>query len=159
MRQRDRQPEFSALLQRRPQAWARLEGDDKHPALGGLVRFYTVPLGVLTVAELGGLEERKPDGGAPAFFPEIRKPPAAPLRGRESGAPCASLRLPPLTFVRGYAFSAFLGNSFSVREIIGGELILSKAVERSPCRLPPDRCSVPFPERLFGIASGIIRDR
>lgn len=149
MKKQNIQPDLSALLRRRPQAWARVEGTDKFPALGGLARFYRVPLGVVTVMELGGLPQPDATGAPTLFFPEIM-PEAS---GRE-GSAREPIRLPPLDAVRGYAFSCFLCDGFTLRGILGGELILLRGSPEMSWRGARS-----FSAGALRVASGRIRDR
>ena len=48
---------YVSALQRRPNAWAIVEGGAEYPGISGIVRFYQMRSGVLVAAEVSGLPE------------------------------------------------------------------------------------------------------
>lgn len=137
MNRRNRYTDYSMLLRRRPQAWARVQGSGQYPDIQGNVRFYQTPRGVLVSAEIAGLPA---PGGAcesPVFGFHIhegenctgnRADPFADVRMHYNPYNCPhpyhAGDLPPLFGVNGYAFSVVLTNRFTVEEIIGKTVII-----------------------------------
>lgn len=155
-------PNFTALMSRRPQAWARLMGDKSHPELQGNVRFYENPYGVLVVAEVWGLPSPEPRCESPIFAFHIHeggqcsgneKDPFASARMHYNPAGCPhpyhAGDMPPLFGVNGYAYSAFLTDRFTVKEIIGKTVIIHSS--------PDDFMSQPSGNSGNKIACGEIR--
>ena len=130
-------PNFVALLGRRPQAWAYVQGSHDYPLVRGSLRFYQTAFGVLVVTEIMGL----PDPGdlcmAPVYALHIHEggmctgnstDPYADVgtHYNPNGCPHPYHRgdLPPLFSAGGYAYSVCLTNRFDLDEIIGRAIII-----------------------------------
>lgn len=128
---------FTAVTKLPPDAVALMHGDSAHPDLSGSVRFYQTRAGVLVAAELFGLPFPEGNCMSPAFGFHIHS--GASCTGNENdpfaGAgthynpndclhPYHAGDLPPLFGNRGYAFSMFLTDRFSVKEIIGKTVVI-----------------------------------
>ncbi len=128
---------YVSVLQRRPNAWAIVEGNTEYPGISGIVRFYQMRSGVLVAAEVSGL----PAGTEPCedkvlgfhihrgeqCTGDAADPFAAALGHYDpDGCPHPEHAgdMPPLFSNRGYAFQVFLTDRFSVREIVGRTVII-----------------------------------
>ncbi len=106
-------PNFGVLLNRRPQAWARLRGGERYPQIRGNVRFYQTRWGVLVVAEVQNL----PLGGSSVFgfcFGDDGQGAAEQTEGL----------FPPLLGANGYAYGAFLTDGFRLEEAVMRTVVL-----------------------------------
>lgn len=134
---RNRPFNYTSLLQQRPQAWAMVQGSRDYPGIQGNVRFYQTPRGVLVSAEFVGLPNPSEICRSPVFGFHIhegdsctgtREDPFADVRMHYNPYNCPHPYhvgdLPPLFGVNGYAFSVFLTNRFTVREIVGKTVIV-----------------------------------
>ena len=128
---------MSALLRRRPQAWAKMEGRSTDADIQGIVRFYQTAYGVLVVAEIKGLPKSEDPCESPIFGFHIHEgitctgsvnDPFANTGNHYNPYDCShpyhSGDLPPLFGSNGYAFSAFLTDRFTVNELIGKTVII-----------------------------------
>lgn len=128
---------FTAVTKLPPDATALMHGDSTHPELSGTVRFYQTRAGVLVAAELFGLPFSDGVCMSPVFGFHIHS--GAACSGIESDPfadtgthynpndcphPYHAGDLPPLFGNHGYAFSMFLIDRFSVKEIIGKTIIV-----------------------------------
>lgn len=152
---------FTAFLRQRPRAWASLTGSPSHPTLRGSVRFYETPYGTLVVAEVMGL----PTGTGcrqPIFGFHIHEggqcrgngeDPFAAAKTHYNPAGCPhpyhAGDMPPLLGANGYAYSAFLTDRFSVKEILGKTVIVHGS--------PDDFTTQPSGNAGVKIACGEIR--
>ena len=153
---------YVSALQRRPNAWAIMEGSAEYPGISGIVRFYQTRSGVLVAAEVSGLPAgAEPCGDKVLGFHihsgkqctgDAADPFAAALGHYDpDGCPHPEHAgdLPPLFSNRGYAFAVFLTDRFSVREIVGRTVIIHSA--------PDDFTSQPSGKAGTKIACGRIR--
>lgn len=128
---------FPSLLKRKPQAYAVITGNDRHPTVHGTVRFYQTPYGVLVAAEFTGLPSTTGECASPVFGLHIHSgssctgttaEPFADTRSRcdPNGCPHPyhAGDLPPLFGASGRAFAAFLTDRFSLQQIIGRTVIV-----------------------------------
>ncbi|MBQ9131897.1 MAG: superoxide dismutase family protein [Clostridia bacterium] len=133
-------PNFGALLNRRPQASAVLEGSGAYPNLVGRVRFWQTVYGALVVAEMMGLPDAGEPCSAPIFGLHIHEGEQCDDTGKGtfSGAgghynpegcphPYHAGDLPPIFSSGGYAFSMFLTDRFTVNEVVGRTVILHRS--------------------------------
>ncbi len=130
------QRDFFGLWGRRPQAIAMIKGSEEYSGISGTVRFYSTHLGVLVIADVGGLpggsgcEER-------IFGFHIHEGESCSGNGADPFAntlshydthdcphPYHAGDLPPLFSAGGYAFSAFLSDRFSIEEIVGKTVVI-----------------------------------
>lgn len=135
-------PNFTTLLWQRPQAWARVLGNGKNLNISGYVRFYQTAYGVVVAAQISGLPDPKGACESPIFGFHIHE------GGRCTGSatdPFMNVRthynpndcphpyhagdLPPLFGANGHAFSVFLTDRFTVKEIIGRTVIIHSSVD------------------------------
>lgn len=128
---------YVSVLQRRPNAWAIMEGNTVYPGISGIVRFYQMRSGVLVAAEVSGL----PAGTEPCKDKVLgfhihsgeqctgdAADPFAVALGHYDPDGCPHPEhagdMPPLFSNRGYAFQVFLTDRFSLREIVGRTVII-----------------------------------
>lgn len=153
--------DFLSVFRQRPHAVATVGGNDA--AIRGTVRFYQTRTGVWVVSSFAGLPAAPgPCGGAVLGF-HIHGGTACSPRGDDpfGGAmthynpgdcphPFHAGDMPPLFVNRnGTAFSAFLTDRFTVREILGKTVIVHSA--------PDDFTTQPAGMSGQKIACGIIR--
>ncbi len=126
---------FSRLLeQNRPQAVAWVRGNEAHPQISGLVKFYaTQQGGVLVEAEIFGLPDLDTryssdfyafhiheDGNCSDHFDMT----GGHYNPTDQPHPYHAGDLPPLMGNQGYAWSVFYDKRFTVPEIIGKSVII-----------------------------------
>ncbi len=151
-----------SLLRGSPQAAASVSGDESHPGLSGLVRFYQTRAGVVVLAEISEL----PHSGLPCedriFGFHIhqgtdcggdRDDPFANAMSHYDPYGCVHPHhagdLPPLFGNDGFALSLFLTRHFSVDEVIGKTVIIHDK--------PDDFTTQPSGGSGTKIACGVIR--
>ncbi len=130
-------PNFAMLFPQRPQAFARIKGNGKNLDVIGMVRFYQTAYGVFVIAEIKGLSDPKGGCESPVFGFHIHEgcrctgnatDAFANAKNHYNPDNCPHPRhagdLPPLFGANGYAFSAFLTNRFTVKEIVGRTVIV-----------------------------------
>ena len=153
---------FLSVLGRRPQAVASIKGSEKYPTLNGVVRFYQTKSGVIVLAEISGLPKSENKCKQPIFAFHIHS--GDSCSGNETDVFADALShynpnncphpyhagdMPPLFGVNGHAFSMFLTDRFSVREIIGKTVIIHSG--------PDDFSSQPAGNSGIKIACGVIK--
>lgn len=147
-----------SCLQKRPAAYARINGSRYYPDISGIVRFYQNKDGVLLVADVHGL----PDTPESVFAFHIHEgsqctgnaqDPFADAGGHFNPGrvphPQHAGDLPPLFGNGGYAFLAFLTSRFSVNEIINRTIVIHA--------MPDDFTTQPSGNSGEKIACGQIR--
>ena len=130
-------PNFSALLGRRPHAWANIQGSEAYPTVQGTVKLYQTVYGVIVVTEVMGLPEPADPCMAPVYAMHIHGggsctgTPTAPFADvgthyNPDGCPHPyhAGDLPPLFLANGHAFSVCLTDRFTVEEILGRAVII-----------------------------------
>lgn len=133
----NRYPNLRELWSRSPNAWAQLHGSGDGYSITGNVKFYTVPNGVIVVAEIAGLPHSSQKCSNRIFGFHIHEgelctgnaaDPYSNAGGHYNPDGCPhpyhAGDLPPLFGNKGIAFSAFLTNRFTTKEIIGKTLII-----------------------------------
>lgn len=153
---------FLSVTRRKPQAIAIIKGSDKYPSLSGFVRFYQTNYGVIVLAEISGLPKPEKDCKQPIFAFHIHS--GSSCTGDANDAFAAAMShynpggcqhpyhagdLPPLFGANGRAFSMFLTDRFSVKEIVGKTVIIHSG--------PDDFSSQPAGNSGNKIACGVIR--
>lgn len=154
-------PNFQALLGRRPQAWAIVQGGNGHPAIRGFLRFYQTAFGVLVVTEMMGLPHTDDPCIAPVYALHIHEGEACSgtptdhfsdvgMHYNPDGCPHPyhAGDLPPLFSAGGYAYSVCLTDRFTTDEIMGRTVILHAA--------PDDFTTQPSGNPGKKIACGVI---
>ena len=113
----------------RPDAIARIAGNNHAPCLYGSIKFYQVGRNVLIVADVCGLP--KSDTGLFALYVHEREDRVAELEDAEGHyAPDNMLQpnnsgdLPPLLSCSGSAFFAVLTNRFRIAEVMGKNVVI-----------------------------------
>lgn len=132
----------SKYLNGRPQAWASLKGSESYPTIRGTVRFFQTPIGVLVSTELTGLPDPAELCNSPIFAFHIHSGSACTGNTDDPFADAGSHYnpddcphpyhagdLPPLFGAQGEAFSAFLTDRITVREILGKTVILHAGLD------------------------------
>lgn len=130
-------PDFSALLRRRPAAYAQVHGSASYPDIQGTVRFYGTRYGVIVAAQISGLPSPRDICKSPIFGFHIHEggscsgteaDPFAGAKGHYNPHSCPhpyhAGDMPPLFGADGRAFLMFLSDRFSVREIVGRTVII-----------------------------------
>lgn len=130
-------PNFSSVLNRRPQAIARVRGSGRYPSIYGTVRFYQTNYGVVVFTQIGGLPNPVEKCESPIFAFHIHG--GTTCTGDSSDPfsmagthydpytcphPYHAGDLPPLFGANGFAYSAFLTDRFSAAEIIGKTVVI-----------------------------------
>lgn len=126
-----------AVLRTRPQAVAVLRGSEQYIGVYGNVRFYRVGAGVIIVTQVTGLPSYDDRCKSPVFGFHIHEgeqctgninDPFADVGSHynpyECPHPYHAGDMPPLFGAEGTAFSAFLTDRVSLREIIGKTVII-----------------------------------
>ena len=128
---------YAALLMHKPSTCAIIKGSEKYPNISGIVRFYQLRNGVLVAAEINGLpysdsicknqiygfhihSGNKCDGDMQDPFSGAM----AHYNPAKCNHPFHAGDLPPLFGSRGYAFSVFLSDRFSLSEVLGKTVII-----------------------------------
>lgn len=135
-------PDFCGVLTKRPHAQAQVRGSAAYPGINGEVRFYQTTYGVIVISEIMGLPNPGGKCDSPVFALHIHggmrcsgnaDDPFADAGTHYNPHGCPhpyhSGDLPPIFGADGYAFSAFLTDRFTVREIIGKTIIIHSAVD------------------------------
>ncbi len=153
---------LSALFPRRAHAFADIRGSADNPTVKGTVKFYLTTLGVLVVAEITGLPIGQGSCDSKILGFHIHE--NGICTGNETDPflnvgthynpnmcphPYHAGDLPPLFDSKGYAFSAFLTDRFTINEIIGKAIIIHSA--------PDDFTTQPSGNSGTKIACGVIR--
>ena len=125
------------IMRNIPTAIAVLNGSRDYPEIMGSVKFYQTQRGVLTVAEVFGLQPSFGYCNQPIFAFHIHEGRSCSGNGADSfsGAgshynpyncphPYHAGDMPPLFGTNGIAFLAFLTDRFTVEEIIGKTVII-----------------------------------
>ncbi len=152
------------LRKQRPTAHAMVAGDEAHPGLRGMVRFYQTPNGVMVAAEVRGLPVTDAPCGQAVFGFHIHAGGACSGNAEDPFAdagthynpqdcphPSHAGDLPPLFGNGGSAWMAVLTARFTVEEIIGKTVIIHSA--------PDDFTTQPSGNSGHKIACGLIRPR
>lgn len=124
-------------INKKPYAVARLQGGGKYPNLQGMVKFYQAKNGVLVWVYVSGLPESNDICKQPIFAMHIHS--GGKCSGNETDPfadamthynpngcphPYHAGDMPPLFGANGVAFSEFLTNRFSLKEIVGKSVII-----------------------------------
>ena len=128
---------LASVMHRRPRAFARIRGSADYPTINGRVYFYHTPSGVLIVTNVSGLPDTQKKCSSPIFAYHIHSggsfsgnaddPFADALTHYNPNScqhPYHAGDMLPLFYCKGRAFSAFLTDRFSIREIIGKTVII-----------------------------------
>lgn len=128
---------FERFISKRPDGWAIIKGSVDHPNIEGNVRFFQSDYGTLVVTEVKGLPKGSSPCKSPIFAYHIHEKgncqgnsddPFAEVGVHYNPHGCPhpyhAGDMPPLLGADGYAFSAFLTNRFTVKEIIGRAVII-----------------------------------
>ena len=129
--------DLTTILKKLPDAVAVIYGNDDHPDINGVVRFYQTSRGAITVAQISGLPSGYGNCEEPIFGFHIHEGASCTGSGEESFGdtgshydpigcphPYHAGDMPPLFSASGLAFLAFISNRFSVSEIIGRTVII-----------------------------------
>ena len=128
---------FLRTMQRAPFAAAEIAGSAEYPAIGGRVSFYETTCGVLVSALICGLPAADCACGRRIFAMHIHSGAACTGNAEDPFAdtlshynpggcahPAHAGDLPPLFENGGHAFSVFLTDRFSVREVLGKTVVI-----------------------------------
>lgn len=149
------------LASRKPVATARIFGSSAYPNINGKVDFYDARRGVVVVADISGLPTTTDTCKSPIFALHIHE--GISCTGNEQDLfadtkshynphqcqhPYHAGDLPPLFGNDGFAFSAFLTNRFTIREVLGRAVVIHAGLD--------DFTSQPAGNAGTKIACGII---
>lgn len=125
---------LSILTENRPAAIAWISGNDTHPTLNGLVRFYKTPFGgVLVNAEIFGLPNITTEGSSDFYAMHIHEFGDCSIPFDKTGShynptneqhPQHAGDLLPVLGNQGYAWLAFYTKRFTIDDIIGRSVII-----------------------------------
>lgn len=157
----DRLNEYFSVFKRRADAVAFINGSPDYPKIKGRVLFYQLKNAVMVRADIWDLPKGRGDCESPIFAFHIHKgeecsgnknDPFANADGHFNPDNCPhpyhAGDLPPLFGVNGKAFSAFLTDTFTVKEVLGRAIIIHSK--------PDDFTSQPAGNSGEKIACGII---
>ena len=150
-------PAFGGLLSKRPDGFALLQGVEGS-SVKGTVRLYQTKYGVVISVTVSGLPENRTDCTPSMFAFHIHE--GSDCSGDASGSgghynplacphPAHAGDAPPLFGNNGLAFSAFLTDRFTVREVLGRAAVLHGG--------PDDFATQPSGAAGAPIACGVIR--
>lgn len=129
-----------SLLRQKPQAMAQIKGSSSYPDINGEVYFYQTKFGVIAAAIVSGLPKGTNRCHKPVLGFHIHE--GSSCSGNSSDPfsdtmthynpekcphPYHAGDMPPLFCSNGFAFSAFLTDRFSVKEIVGKTVIIHSA--------------------------------
>ena len=149
------------ILKYEPSAIAKVSGSRQYPDVKGTVRFYQTAVGVVVAADIYGLPESNEACGGAIFAFHIHEGGSCSENGTEPFPnsmshynphncphPYHAGDMPPLFGSNGIAYSVFLTNRFSVREIMGKTVIIHMG--------PDDFTTQPSGNSGSKIACGVI---
>lgn len=129
--------DLRALLRKKPNAYALINGGSEYPRIQGTVRFYSTHSGVIVAAEINGLPAPEAKCASPIFGFHIHGGNSCSgteadefanagthYNPNECPHPFHAGDLPPIFGNDGYALMLFLTNRFTVDEIIGKTIII-----------------------------------
>lgn len=153
---------FTSLLRTRPHAAAQVRGSASFPEIHGTVRFFGTRQGVLVAADIHGLPRGYGECGSRIFGFHIHSGGSCTGNGSDPFAdalthydsagcphPYHAGDMPPLFGAHGKAFSVFLTNRFTLKEIVGKTVIIHD--------MPDDFTTQPAGSAGTKIACGVIR--
>ncbi len=130
------------ILSERPCAVALLKGSENYPCLKGEVKFYQTDMGVLVYTRVNGLPKSYGKCKRDIFAFHIHEGKCCSGNSEDPFAhakthynpencehPFHAGDLPPLWGNRGYAYSVFLTNRFTVCDIIGRTAIIHDGID------------------------------
>ena len=148
-------------IKKRPYAYAKIEGNNDHPNLIGMVYFYQIPAGVLVLIQLNGLPVSDDICKKPIFAVHLHSggsctgndtDPFADAMTHYNPDDCAhpyhAGDFPPIFGANGIGFSVFLTDRFSAEDIIGKTVIVHSA--------PDDFTTQPSGNSGKKIACGVV---
>ncbi|MBQ7974824.1 MAG: superoxide dismutase family protein [Clostridia bacterium] len=153
---------FSKILKKKPTAVAYINGSPDYTQIKGIAAFYQLQTGVIVAVQISGLPQQQDICKKPIFAMHIHS--GGSCTGNETdyfadalthynpndcNHPYHSGDLPPLFGVKGRAFSTFLSDRFTVREIIGKTIIIHSN--------PDDFTTQPSGNSGTKIACGVIK--
>lgn len=128
---------FLSIIKHNPDGIATISGNPDYPNLNGTMRFYQTNRGVIVMVQASGLPTSTDKCKSPIFAMHIHS--GGSCSGNENDYfanamthynpnncphPYHAGDMPPLFGANGHAFSAFLTNRFTVKEIIGKTIII-----------------------------------
>ncbi len=128
---------FLSFIRRKPQAIASVKGSPDYPTIRGKVLFYQTKTGVLVETHMSGLPSTNDACKKPIFAMHIHS--GGSCSGNETdffadalthynpnncAHPYHAGDMPPLFGVNGSAFSVFLTDRFSVKDVIGKSVVI-----------------------------------
>lgn len=128
---------FLSIIKHNPDAITTIGGSNEYPNINGNMRFYQTGKGVIVMVEISGLPTSNDKCKSPIFAMHIHK--GGSCSGNESDYFANTLThynpnncphpyhagdMPPLFSANGQAFSVFLTNRFTVKEIIGKTIVV-----------------------------------
>lgn len=138
--QTERNSIFTQAMRKRPCAIAEIHGSEEYTQIKGTVKFHRTPYGVLVMSDIHSLPCSKEKCSGRIFAFHIHSgnscsgtehdPFSDAMTHYNPGGcphPYHAGDMPPLFSSKGYAFSAFLTDRFSIGEIIGKTVIIHSA--------------------------------
>ena len=135
-------PNFTTLLNHKPNAVAYIKGSDIYPEIYGNVSFYQTQYGVIVVAEVSGLPKQNDNCKNPIFAFHIHNGKSCSGNNQDPSAnagmhynpnncphPYHAGDLPPLFGANGIAFSSVLTHRFKLDEIIGRTIVIHSSLD------------------------------
>ena len=149
-----------SILRRPPQAVANIKGSPIYPNIEGRVSFYTVKSGVIVISMISNLPYDECRGSVLGFHihsgtsctgddTDYFKNAMTHYNPKNCNHPYHAGDMPPLFSVGGSAFSVFLTDRFTVKEIIGKTVIIHS--------MPDDFTTQPSGNSGEKIACGVIQ--
>lgn len=128
---------YLCILQRQPDALAEIRGSEDFPLIRGCAKFYQTRCGVLVMINILGLPKHSQTCSSPIFALHIHSGSECAGNSEDPFAdamthynphdcphPYHAGDLPPLFGNNGCAFSVFLTDRFTVKEILGRTVII-----------------------------------
>ena len=153
---------FLSVLRQRPQAVASLKGNDDYPNLSGYAKFFQTNIGVMVLLQVLNLPRGIDECDKKIYAVHIHSgnscsgteaDPFADSMSHYNPADCLhpyhAGDMPPIFSCSGYAFSMFLTDRFSVKDIIGKTIIIHSG--------PDDFTTQPAGNSGDKIACGVIQ--
>ena len=128
---------FMSIFNQKPKAFASLRGSNRFPKINGVVYFFEIKEGIVVVTNVSGLPDIQNGFKSPVFAFHIHSGTSCSgnqtdyfantknhYNPQNNPHPYHAGDMPPLFGCNGSAFSAFLTNRFTIKEIIGKTVVI-----------------------------------